>query len=559
MVSQHIIDIIIKAEDQASQAAKKVEDAMNRVSNTSKRSMDSASNSMNKFDSSVQKAAPTLDNFTQRLQAAGTGGGRAFQQLSQAEIQMVTNLNSAQAKMGEFGNQITSTASKTSMLGSTGTSAFNQLTFAEQRALVQLSSMSATTNSTATQMNSAWDRVKTKVSSVSTSIKTGLSNALSSARSKIDSIASAFDGLGGIISSADFVNTMDSMTNESLVSLNDLGQAMNTIKMSTGMSNSELKNFSTTVNDIGQRAILMGKDTNEAMTMMQAAGSGLNGEFDVLKSNFGITKEKLMDLGWSGASEDVAGYQEAIEKYLEKAGSMDDMMNTTTGKLKQVEKGFTSAGRQIGEQFMPYIDQALDFMIDLKEDCPQAYTAIVALSGAFSGFVRPGGLVRRPASGGVCLGAGAVSAVGGQPGASGACPVYGDGDSPGGGGRHSGGAAGDCRGLRLRRPGRNRSMRAGHSDRRRTGVPAGAPVRSSSGRGFLRPGEVPLPPLFSGPAAADLLGLSGLLPARHAQGCTLLLRGSDGHAAADLDPCQRRGPHPLHHHLHRGRQRPGDG
>ena len=424
MVSQHIIDIIIKAEDQASQAAKKVEDAMNRVSNTSKRSMDSASNSMNKFDSSVQKAAPTLDNFTQRLQAAGTGGGRAFQQLSQAEIQMVTNLNSAQAKMGEFGNQITSTASKTSMLGSTGTSAFNQLTFAEQRALVQLSSMSATTNSTATQMNSAWDRVKTKVSSVSTSIKTGLSNALSSARSKIDSIASAFDGLGGIISSAigglgvasfsqltiglamtrermtslttatmgsasaaqDFVNTMDSMTNDSLVSLNDLGQAMNTIKMSTGMSNSELKNFSTTVNDIGQRAILMGKDTNEAMTMMQAAGSGLNGEFDVLKSNFGITKEKLMDLGWSGASEDVAGYQEAIEKYLEKAGSMDEMMDTTTGKLKQVEKGFTSAGRQIGEQFIPYINQGLDFMIALKDDCPQAYTAIVALSGAFSGF-----------------------------------------------------------------------------------------------------------------------------------------------------------------------------
>lgn len=424
MVSQHIIDIIIKAEDQASQAAKKVEDAMNRVSNTSKRSMDSASNSMNKFDSSVQKAAPTLDNFTQRLQAAGTGGGRAFQQLSQAEIQMVTNLNSAQAKMGEFGNQITSTASKTSMLGSTGTSAFNQLTFAEQRALVQLSSMSATTNSTATQMNSAWDRVKTKVSSVSTSIKTGLSNALSSARSKIDSIASAFDGLGGIISSAigglgvasfsqltiglamtrermtslttatmgsasaaqDFVNTMDSMTNDSLVSLNDLGQAMNTIKMSTGMSNSELKNFSTTVNDIGQRAILMGKDTNEAMTMMQAAGSGLNGEFDVLKDNFGITKEKLMDLGWSGASEDVAGYQEAIEKYLEKAGSMDEMMDTTTGKLKRVEKGFTSAGRQIGEQFMPYIDQGLDFMIALKNDCPQAYTAIVALSGAFSGF-----------------------------------------------------------------------------------------------------------------------------------------------------------------------------
>lgn len=415
MVSQHIIDIIVKAQDQASATVQKVEDAFKKVGPSAQNSMDKASNAMQKFENTAEGLPDTFEELEQKVAELSRNGINGFNQLTQAERELLTNVSSAKSKMAELGSQLTNT-------GTTGMNAFNQLTSAERNALVQLSQMSSKTSATSSQMNSAWERVKTKVGTVATTIKTKFSESLSSAKSKVESLGNSFSGLNGVITGAlgaigmanfqqltvglamtrermtaltsatmgsksaadDFIASMNTMTNESLVSLNDLGQAMNTIKMSTGMSNEQLKSFSTTVNDIGQRAILMGKDSNEAMTLMQAAGQGLNGEFDVLKSNFGITKEKLMDLGWSGAADDVEGYQRALEEALEQGGSMDEMMDTTPGKLKQVEKGFTTAGRQIGEQFLPYIDQTLDFMLGLKEDCPEAYTAMVGIGGAFS-------------------------------------------------------------------------------------------------------------------------------------------------------------------------------
>lgn len=227
-----------------------------------------------------------------------------------------------------------------------------------------------------TTLGSAFDKVASKVTTVSSTIKTKLSSAVDTVKGKVGQLAQSFQGMGGLVSSLfgalgmagigqltvglamtreqmtnlmgatmgstqaakSFVGVMDKMTNNSLVSLNDLGTAMNTIKMSTGMTNEQMKSFATTVNDVGQRAILMGKDSNEAMTLMQAAGAGLNGEFDILKYNFGITKDTLTALGWSGAADDVKGYQEALDKALAAGGNMDDMMNTTTGLIKQVEK-----------------------------------------------------------------------------------------------------------------------------------------------------------------------------------------------------------------------------
>ena len=147
-----------------------------------------------------------------------------------------------------------------------------------------------------------------------------------------DQLLNGFTGVNKVFkdlngNSTNYFMGLDEMTNHSLVSLDDLGQAMSTIKMSTGMSNEELMMFSSTVNDVGQRAILMGKSGEEAISLMQAAGRGLNGEFDMLKSNFGITKETLTDLGWSGAADDVEGYQMALDKALEKGGDMDGMLH----------------------------------------------------------------------------------------------------------------------------------------------------------------------------------------------------------------------------------------
>lgn len=61
-------------------------------------------------------------------------------------------------------------------------------------------------------------------------------------------------------------------------------------------------------------------------------------------------------------------------------------MNTTTGLIKQVEKGFTSAGRQIGEVFTPFIREALEGMISLKESSPEVYKILILIAGAISLF-----------------------------------------------------------------------------------------------------------------------------------------------------------------------------
>lgn len=401
-------------------------------------------NSFNQLTQAEQKTLiklseldPVSAGILTSLTQIGFSGQNSFNQLSVAEKNALINMKSAKQQTEELNQSL-------SVVGIGAAEAANKLAQIKldpsvgssmDRAKLKVSEMGISLetvkgkilvlgNTIQNSLSTKWDTTKSKVNNLAITIKSKLGSALSSVRSKIDSVASAFSGMGGIISSAigglgmasigdltiglamtreqmtnlttatmgsasaakSFVAYMDNLTNNSLVSLNDLGQAMSTIKMSTGMTNSELKSFSNVVNDIGQRAILMGKDSSEAMSIMQAAGRGLNGEFDILKTNFGITKKQLEDAGWSGAADDVKGYQNALEKCLEAGGSMDGMMNTTTGLLKQVEKGFTSAGRQIGEQFTPYIRQALQFMVGIKKSNPEVYKGLIMIAGGISGF-----------------------------------------------------------------------------------------------------------------------------------------------------------------------------
>jgi phage-related protein len=184
----------------------------------------------------------------------------------------------------------------------------------------------------------------------------------------------------------EFVSTLDEMTNNSLVSLNDLGMAMSKIKMSTGMTNDQLKLIAPTVNDIGQRALLMGKDTTEAQDLMVASFRGLNGEFDMLKTNFGITRQSLIDAGWSGAATDVDGYNNALQKVLEQGGSMSEMMKTQEGQIQIVKKGFSTAGREIGEAFIPLISAVVGFMVAMKQTNPEVFKLIIVVGALVSGF-----------------------------------------------------------------------------------------------------------------------------------------------------------------------------
>ena len=449
MVSKHLMEIVIKAIDQTKDVAQKVENNFKRVGSSATSSMEATSQATNKVASSFDKinqvtqvssgyfkgmgftakssfatlsnaqkrALLDLSNLNQKcvstreeLSSIGTTGYNAFLQLSVSSKTALTNWDSMSQSALKWSDHI--------KLAQNYTQGFGVNVDSIKGKVLVLG------NAIQSELGSKFESLKTRVTGVAGVIKSGFSSALSSVRSKVDAVANSFSGLGGVMSGVfgaigmsgiseltvglamtreqmttltsatwgsakaakEFVGYMDKMTDNSLVSLNDLGQAMNTIKMSTGMTNAQLKNFTSVVNDIGQRAILMGKDTTEAMSLMQAAGRGLNGEFEILKSNFGVTKEQLKKLGWKGTAKDVEGYQKALEKALAAGGDMDGMMNTLTGQIQLVKKGFTSAGRQIGEMFVPYIKQAVTFMVGMKQECPEVYKYLIGIAGAVSGF-----------------------------------------------------------------------------------------------------------------------------------------------------------------------------
>lgn len=471
MVSDNLVNIIIKIQDEASKVSQKVETQMSKLGDTSRNAMNIWSRAAEQVSQSMDTVHKALDRTREKFQTLKNKGADAFNMIKNGVNSAATSFNNLISKsntatlmmekiksVGErvkntlktiklpssLQSSISSVTQKFETLkgyaGNAAESIKNHFTSAASALSQKFETASNSIknhfeslkghaqilgNQINTTLGSAFDKLIPKVVKVADTIKTKLSNAVKGVQSKVNSLSQSFSGLGGIISSAlgaigmasigqltvglamtrermreltkatmgsaeaaqHLVDDVwDPMTNNSLVSLNDLGQAMNTIKMSTGMTNEQLENFSYLVNDVGQRAILMGKDSTEAMTIMQAAGRGLNGEFEILQTNFGITKDRLTELGWSGAADDVEGYTKAIEKYLEKSGNLEAMMATTTGKIKQVEKGFTSAGRQIGEGFIPYINDALDYMIDLKEKCPAVYKYLIMVAGAVSGF-----------------------------------------------------------------------------------------------------------------------------------------------------------------------------
>lgn len=400
-----IMTIIIKAIDKASEVARNVGNV--------------TSNQMNKIAQATDKARQSGDKFSGAVVKVGTSGQSAYNQLNNAQQQYINKVTTASGVLDRMG--LSGTGAGRAILSGMDL-AHNAVNRVKQGVETLKSKIESTT--VGSKLITGWDTVKTKVGEVIEKVRTGLGNALETAKNKLGNLnqtlgqvgmafSSAFGALGlGSITQAtiglaltreqmtalmtatmgskdaavDFIGTLDKMTNSSLVSLNDLGNAMSKIKMATGMTNEQLKLIAPTVNDIGQRAILMGKSTQEAQELMVAAFRGLNGEFDMLKSNFGITRQMLLDAGWSGAADDVEGYNTALSKVLENGGSMEEMLESTPGQIALVKKAFSTAGREIGEVFLPAIKQVLDFMLWLKEANPWVFKLVICIGGLVSAF-----------------------------------------------------------------------------------------------------------------------------------------------------------------------------
>ena len=408
-----LMEIIIRAVDKASEVADKVQGKFSGMGD--------------KVSKSIDKAARSNDKFTQQMLKMGATGQSAYAQLTAKQQQhyqsmsksraMLEHLGSSGTRMGNLINRGLTTAdnamSKISNKASQLRTKLENTTIGS-KLVSGLESASAKV----TAFTQKFDGVKAKIAEVGSKIGSAIGNGLDRAKSKVEALNQKLGTMGQVITSAvgaigmggiydltvglgmareqmltlmtattgsagaarNLVNQLDQITNRSVVGLSELGNAMNNIKISTGMTTSQLSLIAPTVDKVGQAAILMGKDTTTAQEIMSAAFRGLNGEFDILRSNFGITKQTLMDAGWSGAADDVEGYNAALSKVLDENLDLSGVMDSTTGKIEKIKKAFRTAGKIIGEQVVPYIEKAADIFLGLTQQFPGLTTGIIAIA-----------------------------------------------------------------------------------------------------------------------------------------------------------------------------------
>lgn len=414
-----LMEIIIKGVDQASTVADKV----------SGKFVGAAS----KIDSAHKKATQSTERLSQSYQKMGSSGMSAYARLTSKQQQHYQNLSKSQAKIESLASSGTRMGNLISRGLETANNASNKVraTASKVKSVLEQTRLGSafissleSANSKVTAFKAKFDTVKSKITEVGSRIGSSIGRGLDMARSKIDSLNEKLGTMGNIITGAvgmigmagiydltiglgmareqmltlmtattgsasaanKLVNQLDQITNKSVVGLSELGNAMNNIKISTGMSTDQLSKIAPTVDKVGQAAILMGKDTTTAQELMTASFRGLNGEFEMLKSNFGITKQTLIDAGWSGAKDDVDGYNAALAKVLDKNLNLDGVMDSTTGKIEKIKKAFRTAGKTIGEQVVPYIEKAAEWFLALTQQFPGLTSGMILVAAGLTGF-----------------------------------------------------------------------------------------------------------------------------------------------------------------------------
>lgn len=422
MPSQNLIDIIVKIEDQASETAKKIGDQLGKFGDQAQKSNQKATQSAQMTEKQMQDLSKKVGEVSKSTAMVGQKGASQFKRYDSAVQGSIVKFNSLDDETKQWLDRLAHSSNPKVFYDlnskcQEAVSKFNELenqtdtwagSLANAKSKLSLlgndtdglkGKIQTTGTAIGTYIGGKWDGIKNKITNVGGVISSKLGSALQSVRSKIDTLGSAFSGLGGVISSVfggigleqlgqmtlgasisrdrikslseallgagqsteyfnELWNKMDQDTNSSLVSLDQLSQSLSVVKQMTGATGDSLTDFEGIVLDIGQRAILMGKQGEDAMTVMQSAGKGLNGEFETLKENFGITKDKLEQLGWDGSAEDIDGYTGALQKALDQSGDVNGMMDTSYGKITSLKKMWSVAGRSLGDEFKPYLDQA---------------------------------------------------------------------------------------------------------------------------------------------------------------------------------------------------------
>ena len=224
MVSREMIEIILKAEDQASRVIKDNEKQIKQFGNSAQQANQKAAQSSQMTKQSLSNLSTQIKNVSSLTQSVTSKGASQFQRYNKGVQDSIVKFNMLDKETQEWLNRLAN---------SSNPKVFYELNNKCQEAVAKFNALDAKTrtwggsldytrsklqllgtntdtlkgkiqvvgNAIPQYLGSKWDSIKSKVSSVGSHITSSLSSALSTVRSKIQGLGDAFTGLGGVISS----------------------------------------------------------------------------------------------------------------------------------------------------------------------------------------------------------------------------------------------------------------------------------------------------------------------------------------------------------------------
>lgn len=173
---------------------------------------------------------------------------------------------------------------------------------------------------------------------------------------------------------------IDEVTNTSLVSMQNLIPAMNAFKTATGATDAQIYDATDGIAAFGAKVLAQTGSVELSEQAMMDLSKGIKGACASL-DQYGITTDALKRTGlWNGEESDIKGYIAAVQQL---TGDTSELMETDEGLDTRLGKAFSSAGKKIGNEFLPQIKSVKQAFLDLNSSTGGdfAATIIVAAQG----------------------------------------------------------------------------------------------------------------------------------------------------------------------------------
>lgn len=173
---------------------------------------------------------------------------------------------------------------------------------------------------------------------------------------------------------------IDEVTNTSLVSMQNLIPAMNAFKTATGATDAQIYDATDGIAAFGAKVLAQTGSVELSEQAMMDLSKGIKGACASL-DQYGITADALKRTGlWNGEESDIKGYIAAVQQL---TGDTSALMETNEGLDARLGKAFSSAGKKIGNEFLPQIKSVKQAFLDLNSSTGGDFAAsiIVAAQG----------------------------------------------------------------------------------------------------------------------------------------------------------------------------------